>query len=119
MREDLGSISDIVEKGVEEAMLGRKTTLDAGTERQAIMRKDMGSEVKHKFQYEALMEELKESKEILGLNAQTFRNMVDQALCITKLIPKSSKCSLECIGSCFFTSRLMSRSGTVNNSVSV
>jgi len=83
MREDLGSISDIVEKGVEEAMLGRKSSLGEGSERQEIMRKDMGSEVKKKFQYEALLEDLKESKEILGLNAQTFRNMVDQALRIS------------------------------------
>jgi len=80
MREDLGSISDILEKGVEEVMLGRKSDLNQNQDRQQIMRKDMGSEVKQKFRYESLIEDLKDSRELLGLDAKSFRNMIHQAL---------------------------------------
>ncbi len=80
MREDLGSISEIVEKNVEEAMLGKKRDIFFADERQKIIRKDLGSEVKNKLHYENLLNELKISKKELGINAKNFKNMIHQAL---------------------------------------
>lgn len=80
MREDLGSISEIVEKNVEEAMLGKKVDSFFADERQKIIRKDLGSELKSKLQYENLLNELKISKKELGIDAKNFKNMIHQAL---------------------------------------
>src|SRR5690606_33509305 len=67
MRQDLGSVSDVIAKQVEEAMLGRRGELDLPEERRARVQEEIRADVMTERRAQELSAELRRARRELDL----------------------------------------------------
>ena len=95
IREDLGKVGPVIAQQVEEAMLGRRTTLhteDAERDAQPIRKMLRFERDLHK-QVQALMEQYRETRRELRLSPANIRHVVQVALALAgqpALIPSKT-----------------------------
>ena len=88
MRSDLGAISEIIEKNLQNAMIfGASKELDFGEGRQAIIHQDIKHEIKTKISYAHILDELNASKEALHYTPKNLKELLDAALKLHALPP--------------------------------
>ncbi len=82
IRHDLGSVGNVIAQQVEEAMLGRRSSLDTGSveEKAAIQRKHLIPEQRIRDRVERLHARLFETRKNLGLTPERVRRAVETAL---------------------------------------
>ncbi|OQA81072.1 MAG: RNA polymerase-associated protein RapA [bacterium ADurb.Bin243] len=83
MREDMGAISDIIEKNIEKVMLGKSRTLDFNDNRRDIIKRDIKRDIAAKYEYSGLIESFEESKKSMKINLANIKKIVDNALKIS------------------------------------
>lgn len=83
MREDMGAISDIIEKNIEKVMLGKSRALDFNDNRRDIIKRDIKRDIAAKYEYSGLIESFEESKKSMKINLANIKKIVDNALKIS------------------------------------
>ncbi len=80
MREDLGSVGDVIAEQVEEAMLGRRVELDVLAHRRQMVREVVRDQVLTDTQISEIMRRMSTARQDLNLYPPTMANVLDQAL---------------------------------------
>jgi len=80
MREDLGSVGDVIAEQVEQAMLGRRTDLDVPEHRREMVRAVVHDQVLTDTQIRDIVRRMNRARDELRLDAQTMASVLDQAL---------------------------------------
>jgi len=80
MREDMGAISDIIEKNIEKVMLGKTRVLEINDSRRDIIRRDIKRDLTAKYEYGGLIDSFEESKKNMKINLANVKKLVDNAL---------------------------------------
>jgi len=80
MREDLGSVGDVIAEQVEEAMLGRRAELDVPEQRRKAIREVVRDQVLTDTQVREIVRRMNHAREDLDLYPDTMANVLDQAL---------------------------------------
>jgi ERCC4-related helicase len=80
MREDLGSVGDVIAEQVEEAMLGRRAELDVPEQRRQMVREVVRDQVLTDTQIREIVRRMNHAREDLDLYPATMANVLDQAL---------------------------------------
>lgn len=80
MRADIGAVSEIIEKNVQNAILGLSDTISYDDKRREIVHQDIKCEIKSKLNYQHLIDELNDSKKKLGYTPQNLLTLINEAL---------------------------------------
>lgn len=80
MRADIGAISEIIEKNVQNAILGLSHNLELDDKRSSIIHQDIRSELKTKLTYTHLLDNLNESKKKMNYSAGHLIVLLNEAL---------------------------------------
>jgi len=84
MRADIGAISEIIEKNVQNAILGLSHNLDFDDQRTTIINQDIKSEIKTKLSYKHLLDNLNESKIKMNFSSSHLVVLLNEALKLHK-----------------------------------
>ncbi len=80
MREDLGSVGEVIAEQVEEAMLGRRAELDVPEQRRQMIRAVVQDEVLTDTQIREIVRRMNHARDELDIYPDTMANVLDQAL---------------------------------------
>lgn len=94
MRDDLGSVGEIIAAQVEEAMLGRRDDLDIPEDRRKKLRDEVKAEIVTAARVKEISQKLSKTRRDLELYPENVQNVLDQALRLHNsdgLLPVSDK----------------------------
>lgn len=80
MREDLGSVGEVIAAQVEEAMLGQRQDLEIPEDRRAKLRKELKAEIQTEARVKEIAQKLSKTRRDLELYPENIQRILDHAL---------------------------------------